>query len=70
MSTVTQADDFVPVSAHLSSVEGYKVALEELRKRYDDNIHEKDEELDTLEKTVSQLSERVEVSKFTFHTNF
>ena len=60
----------MPVSAHLSSVEGYKVALEELRKRYDDNIHEKDEEVDTLEKTVSQLSERVEVGHFTFHTNF
>lgn len=60
-SIVTQADDFVPVSAHLSSVEGYKVALEELRKRYDDNIHEREEEVETLEKTVSQLSERVEV---------
>ncbi|XP_063695064.1 uncharacterized protein LOC134826574 isoform X2 [Bolinopsis microptera] len=60
-SIVTQADDFVPVSAHLSSVEGYKVALEELRKRYDDNVHDKEDEMEGLEKTVAQLSERVEV---------
>ena len=61
VSTVTQADDFVPVSAHLSSVEGYKVALEELRKRYDDNVHDKEDEVEGLEKSVAQLSERVEV---------
>lgn len=60
-SIVTQADDFVPVSAHLSSVEGYKVALEELRKRYDDNVHDKEDEVEGLEKSVAQLSERVEV---------
>ena len=58
---VTQADDFVPVSAHLSSMEGYKVALEELRKRYDGSVHDKNEEIASLEASVSTLSERVEV---------
>ena len=51
----------MPVSAHLSSMEGYKVALEELRRRYDDNVHEKNEDIATLETTVTTLSERVEV---------
>lgn len=58
---VTQADDFVPVTAHLSSMEGYKTALEELRKRYDDNIADKDDEIHGLDKNVSQLTEKVEV---------
>ena len=34
--------------------------------RYDDNVHEKDDELDGLEKTVSQLTERVEVRTLQF----
>ena len=34
--------------------------------RYDDNVHEKDDELDGLEKTVSQLTERVEVKTLQF----
>ena len=61
VSPVSQNDDFVPVQAHLSSMEGYKVALEELRKKYDDNIFEKKEDVEILEKNVAELTEKLEV---------
>ena len=45
-------------------MEGYKVALEELRKRYEDNLHDKKEEIEGLEGAMGQLSERVEVGSW------
>jgi len=58
VSTAAQADDFVPIQAHLSSIEGYKVALDELRKRYEGNMQDKMDELKEMDNSLAELTDK------------